>query len=224
MNQTTGWRRHFPNALTMLRLVLAVAFFAALNGWRYGGPALWANIAIVLFILAAVTDALDGALARRWQVMSDFGRIMDPVCDKILVLGAFIYLAGPRFVMPDLVEQGRILAMAGGIYPWMVVVIIFRELLVTGVRSVAESRGAHFPSNWWGKWKMILQTIAIPAAIFVAANFDPADAGNRVIVFARDVLIWITLVISVVSGVPYITRYIAIQNKDARNDSGAADA
>ncbi len=129
-----------PNALTVLRLVLAAGFFAALNAYRYpdqGVP--WANIAIVLFILAAVTDALDGALARRWEVISTFGRIMDPFCDKVLILGAFIYLAGPRFVDPDWVAEGSFFTMTTGVYPWMVVVLLARELLVTGIRGVVEA-------------------------------------------------------------------------------------
>ena len=100
-------RRSLPNTLTMLRLVLAAAFLAALNAYRYPDHNVtWANLSIGLFILAAVTDALDGYLARRWEATSIFGRIMDPFCDKVLVLGAFIYLAGPRFIVREWVEDG----------------------------------------------------------------------------------------------------------------------
>lgn len=186
---------------------------------RYTGP-IWANIAIVLFILAAITDALDGHLARKWHVESVFGRIMDPVCDKVLIIGAFIYLAGPRFLMPAVSAEGSAFAMASGVYSWMVVVVIFRELLITGMRSVAEAQGINFSANWWGKGKMILQTIAIPIVILIAANFDPAKEEFFIARVIRDVLIWLTLLLTVGSGVPYIIDCAKVmkpgksQNKD----------
>jgi len=206
-------QKQLPNALTMLRLVFAGGFFGALNFWWYDpdnadytGP-LWANVANGLFILAAVTDALDGYLARKWHVESAFGRVMDPVCDKVLILGAFVYLAGPRFLMPEQAAAGSSFAMASGVYAWMVVVIIFRELLITGIRSVAEAQGVKFPSNWWGKAKMILQAIVIPVVLLIAANFDPAE--NEMARIIRDVLVWATVIVTVVSGFPYITRAVA---------------
>lgn len=208
-----SFRRQLPNTLTLLRLLLAAAFFAAISGWQYRPrdiDPLWADIAIVLFILAAATDAFDGYLARRWNVMSLFGRIMDPVCDKVLVLGAFVFLAGPRFVMPEKVEAGDLFTMASGVYPWMVVLIIFRELVVTGVRSVAEAMGISFGSNWWGKAKMILQTIAIPVAILVAANFDHGDPRSMWAIIVRDVLVWGTLAVTLISGLPYVTDFARI--------------
>ena len=196
-------RRHLPNALTMLRLVLAGAFFASLNAFRYPDTnAVWANVAIFLFVAAAVTDAFDGALARRWNVISTFGRLMDPFCDKVLVLGAFIYLAGPRFVYQKWVDDGSFFTMATAVYPWMVVVILARELLVTGVRGVVESMGVSFGSKWSGKAKMILQSIAIPVILFLVVNFDPAEH-----LWARaccHFLVYLTLIATVWSGVPYI--------------------
>ncbi|MCZ6836906.1 MAG: CDP-alcohol phosphatidyltransferase family protein, partial [Planctomycetota bacterium] len=141
-------RRKLPNAITMARLVLAIGFFASLNAYRYPDTNIfWANLAIVLFCLAASTDALDGYLARKWDVTTVFGRIMDPFCDKFLILGSFIYLAGPRFVAPEWVptEQGidpdAFFTMTTGVYPWMVVVIFGRDLLVTSIRGVLESMG-----------------------------------------------------------------------------------
>ena len=102
----TFWRQ-LPNTLTVLRAVLAGGFFAALNAYRYPDEnILWGNIAIALFCAAAATDALDGYLARRWHVESVFGRIMDPFCDKVLIMGAFIYLTGPRFLVKEWVEDG----------------------------------------------------------------------------------------------------------------------
>ena len=95
-------RQQVPNILTLLRVVFAGCFFGALSFYRFPETGIfWGNVAIALFVIAAITDALDGHLARRWKVVSNFGRIMDPFCDKVLILGGFVYLAGPRF------RQGR---------------------------------------------------------------------------------------------------------------------
>ena len=105
-------RRSLPNALTLLRLVLAAGFFGTLNAYRYPDTnTVWAAVAIGIFIAAAITDALDGHLARKWGVTSKFGRLMDPFCDKVLILGALIYLAGPRFVVREWVEEGSFFTM-----------------------------------------------------------------------------------------------------------------
>ena len=200
-------RRHIPNALTVLRLVLAAGFFAALSGYRYpaAGEAaegqILANLAILIFIAAAITDALDGYFARRWEVVSTFGRIMDPFCDKVLVLGAFVYLAGPRFVIPEAVADGDC-TMATSVYPWMVVLILARELLVTGIRGVVESGGTSFGSMWSGKAKMILQSITVPIIILIAVNFSPST--NQIARIACQVLVYVTLIVTVWSGLPYV--------------------
>ncbi|UCD73947.1 MAG: CDP-alcohol phosphatidyltransferase family protein [Phycisphaerales bacterium] len=211
-------RKNLPNSLTILRLVLAGAFFAALNAYRYPGThALWADVAIVLFIAAATTDALDGYFARKWDVVSTFGRIMDPFCDKVLILGAFIYLAGPRFVVPEWVARGDFFTMATGVYPWMVVVIFARELLVTGIRGVVESMGIAFGSRWSGKAKMIVQSISIPLIIFLAVNCRPSENGWAM--WTCHVLVYATLVITVWSGLPYVLglRQILGERKEGQS-------
>jgi CDP-diacylglycerol--glycerol-3-phosphate 3-phosphatidyltransferase len=195
----------------MLRLVLAAAFFASLNAYRYPDDNwIWAYIAVVLFILAAITDALDGYLARKWEVTSTFGRIMDPFCDKVLILGGFIYLAGPRFVVPEWVEveEGSFITMATGVYPWMVAVILARELLVTGFRGEAEGMGVSFASSWFGKWKMILQSITIPTVIFLVITFK-TGGDTALSTWARwlcYVLVYVTVGVTILSGLPYILR------------------
>lgn len=205
-------RKQLPNQLTIARLVLAVVFFGALNCYRYMGPdgdrqtgILLA--ALILFILAALTDMLDGHLARKWQAISMFGRIMDPVCDKILIIGAFVYLAGPRFVIPDAAPHERLpldipLNMVTGVYPWMVVVILLRELLVTSIRAALESQGIDFSARWAGKWKMILQSVTVPV-VLVAVWIDPIRhewAG-----WVRDIMVYATVIVTILSGMPYIT-------------------
>lgn len=203
-------RRQLPNAITVLRLILAAAFFTTLNAFRYqsNGPDLnvaWGNAAILLFIAAVTTDALDGYLARKWHVESIFGRIMDPFCDKILIIGAFIYLSGPRFVMVEErdLEGDVIVRMATGVYPWMVVVILARELLVTGIRGIIEEMGFSGASLWSGKAKMILQSFTVPIVMLIAINYKPS--ANEWAMWTCHILVYLTLVVTVWSGVPYIT-------------------
>jgi CDP-diacylglycerol--glycerol-3-phosphate 3-phosphatidyltransferase len=209
-------RRRLPNGLTMLRLVLAAAFFGTLNAYRYPDHnTLWANVAVVFFILAAITDALDGYLARKWHVESIFGRIMDPFCDKVLVLGAFIYLAGPRFIVAEWVEEGSFFTMATGVYPWMVVIVLARELLVTGFRGEAESMGVSFGSSWFGKWKMILQSFSIPLVLVLTVNFKTggAETLNVVARWICYVVVYATVIVTIISGLPYVTRLRQVTGK-----------
>ncbi len=196
-------RKNIPNQLTILRLIFAVAMFAVLSFYQYAGyhkpntdPQTELLIAaLVLFVVAAITDALDGYFARRWQVISLFGRIMDPVADKILVIGAFIFLAGPGFADPD----G---GMISGVYPWMAVVILLRELLVTSIRAALESQGIDFSAKSAGKWKMILQAVVIPVVLLIVI-IDPHR--YPILVWVRDLLVIATVLVTIISGLPYLT-------------------
>ena len=205
--------------LTLLRLVLAAAFFVVLNQYRYqaGGPAWVLPTAIALFILAAVTDALDGYLARRWKVESKFGRIMDPFCDKVLVIGAFIYLMGARFVIPQRAADGEFFNMVSGVYPWMVAIILARELLVTGIRGELEGSGIKFGANRSGKLKMILQSITIPLVLLIV-YCDPEAPGRAWLGVVRDVLVYATVVVTALSGVPYIFAAGRVMQKSSAED------
>ena len=199
--------RQVPNSLTVLRLVLAAVFFIVLNQYRYdsGRPDWILLTAGVIFILAALTDAADGYLARRWHVESTFGRIMDPFCDKVLVIGAFIYLSGPRFVHPAAVEADSFFTMISGVYPWMVAIILARELLVTAVRGEVETTGVAFGANLWGKLKMILQSIGIPLILLIV-YLDPAAPGHAWLAWMRDLLIYAIVVVTAFSVLPYLTQ------------------
>lgn len=200
-------RRHIPNALTLARIALAIAFFAVLTPWRFDSsplsrgqsPDYWLLAATALFIIAALTDALDGHLARKWNVVSVFGRIMDPFADKVLIIGAFIYLAGPGFASGS--------TQVSGVYPWMAALILARELLITSIRAAFESRGTSFAASASGKWKMILQSICIPAVLLLLC-FDPSRKlfNGRAI----DILTWSTVLITAWSAVPYIHRAITV--------------
>ncbi len=202
-------KSRIPNAITLLRILIAAAFFAVLGGYRFPDQGiLWGNIAIVLFALAATTDFIDGYLARKWNVVSMFGRLMDPFCDKVLILGTFIYFAGPRFSVDAWVESERMLTMATGIYPWMVVIIIARELLVTSIRSVLESMGHRCGAKWSGKFKMIFQSIALPFILLLVVNFHPEQ--HEGIMLTINIFAWLLLLITVWSGLPYVTGLLAV--------------
>ncbi len=203
-------RRMLPNAITVSRLLIAAAFFALLAVTMRRphdvDRTFWGNLAVAMFIVAAVTDLLDGWLARRWQVVSVFGRIMDPFCDKVLVLGAFIFLAGSGFTVYVRDEDwiGPATTTTTGITAWMVVVILARELLVTTLRGVLESMGRDFSADRWGKWKMALQSVCVPVALFVAVN--PWALDDSRIRIARDTLVFVTVAVTALSALPYLLR------------------
>jgi len=205
-------KRVLPNALTLLRVLLAVAFFVLLSLWQGvgttegrrpagSGAELSLLVSAIVFVVAALTDALDGYLSRRWNVTSVFGRVMDPFADKVLVIGAFVYLAGPAFLSP--LHTGGFLQVSG-VAPWMVVVVVARELLVTSIRGVVEGRGGNFQANGAGKIKMIVQAVAVPTVLSAIAIFDasPNSAGRLLI----DGVVWISVIVTALSGVPYIIR------------------
>ena len=215
-------RKHIPNQLTLLRLVIAGAFFAVLQLYRYAdepaSPTWVLPVAAVLFVLAALTDALDGHLARKWNVVSKFGRIMDPFCDKILILGAVIYLASPRFLDPAAVGAGHYRTMVSGVYPWMVVLVVARELLVTGIRGEVEKAGIAFGATWVGKLKMILQSAVVPL-VLVIVMIDPRE--HEWLGWLRDVLVYATVLATVLSGWPYVTGAMKAFGRAAAADDAA---
>lgn len=205
-------RKNIPNLLTMLRLILAAGFFGILAFYQFGTGLGWLLIpAVALFILAAMTDWLDGMLARRWQVESKFGRIMDPFCDKVLILGALCFLAGPGFAFDQGLSHGDTelgLHQISGVYPWMVVIIIARELLVTGIRGEMEGSGHPFGANLWGKLKMILQSIVVPIVLLIVYLAETPQLSQSIgegMLIARTILVYATVVVTVLSGLPYVT-------------------
>lgn len=221
-------RAQIPNLLTCLRLALAAAFFGVLSRYQFPeGPSWLLYWATGLFVVAAVTDAFDGFLARRWNAVSAFGRIMDPFADKILVLGAFVMLASPAFM---LVEGWSQLGMAGrspkllakqisGVESWMVIVILARELLVTTIRAVMEGRGIDFSASFSGKAKMIVQSIGVPTILVLCAwlerpamlhlsssTVDVVRPGESLAAKANVIIAWTVTAVTIWSALPYILR------------------
>lgn len=215
-------RSRIPNALTLSRLAMAAVFFWLLAMHRPAVDAIvrtdsvverlggaWREtpellVATALFVVAALTDALDGFLARRWKVISRFGRVMDPLADKVLVLGAFVMLAGPGFVRED--AEGAWLVTR--FEPWMVVVVLTRELLVTSLRGVLEAEGLDFSAGLSGKLKMIAQSVAVPLILLIVA-LTPTDRGGAWDIALRGIA-WATVLITAASGVPYVVRSVRL--------------
>jgi CDP-diacylglycerol--glycerol-3-phosphate 3-phosphatidyltransferase len=139
-----------------------------------------------LFLFAAVTDFLDGWLARRWHQVTQFGRVADPFADKILVCGTLIMLV--QFPATAAILPG-----------WVVVVVVARELLVTTLRAAAEAAGHPFPADRLGKWKMVTQCVAAAALLTVLAG---SELFARIAVIA----VWVSLGFTVVSGVNYVAK------------------
>ena len=175
---------NLPNQLTTSRLVLAVVLFVLihLQSWPW---------CLAVFAVAAFTDWLDGYLARLQGLTSSLGRILDPLVDKVLMCGAFIFL------LPVGSE-------AGWLSPWMVVLIVSREFLITGLRSYLESLGVRFGADRLGKVKMTLQCTAV-VAIF-AHLIEPTVW----LAWTRDGLIYAMLAVTLYSGVQYIARGVMI--------------
>ncbi|MBQ1396372.1 MAG: CDP-diacylglycerol--glycerol-3-phosphate 3-phosphatidyltransferase [Eubacterium sp.] len=173
---------NLPNKLTLARII-AVPFFiiAYMTGHSL--------IAFVLFILASLTDMLDGKIARKYDLITNFGKIMDPLADKILVYSAFCLM----------VEDGTIPG-------WMLIVILAREFLVAGIRTVAASEGIVIAAAMSGKIKTVLQMIAVPMLLLVPVL--PAGQFHDVLAIAARIFLWASLAMTIWSGAEY-----AIKNK-----------
>jgi CDP-diacylglycerol--glycerol-3-phosphate 3-phosphatidyltransferase len=175
-------RRKFwnvPNTLTVSRLVLALGVFALIASESYA----WA---LVLFLIASATDALDGYFARLLQQDTPLGRQLDPLIDKVIVAGCYIYLA----TVPGT-----------GVMPWMVTAIVVRELLIQGLRSHLEGQGQPFGARAAGKLKTVVQCASIAAVLLVLGLPDPRPSVWFV---ARDLLTWLAVALTLYSGLAYI--------------------
>ncbi len=173
---TSNW--NVPNALSFVRLVLAIAVCVLIE-YR------WFVLAIILFLIAASTDWVDGWWARRFNQVTKLGRILDPFVDKIIVCGAMIALcAVPTSPMA----------------PWMATVVVGRELLVTSLRGMVEGSGGDFSAKQLGKWKMVLQCAAIVSAM-IQLNLTVVPYW---LAWTTWLLILSSLALTLVSGLQYV--------------------
>jgi CDP-diacylglycerol--glycerol-3-phosphate 3-phosphatidyltransferase len=175
---------NLPNGLTLARLVLAVVLFGCI-AWA------WWLVGLAVFILAAITDWLDGYLARKHGSASAFGRNFDPLVDKVLICGAFIFL----LPIP-----------AAGLAAWMVTVVVARELIITSLRSFMETQSASFGADWLGKLKMGLQCAALIAILVVLSWGD----GGGFLTAVQVGLIYAMLAATALSGLQYLWRALLL--------------
>lgn len=169
-------KMNLPNKITIIR-VIAVPFFVVLFNLNYAFPA------AILFCIASATDALDGYIARKRGLVTNFGKIMDPLADKIIVIAAFILL----------VQSGKIPG-------WMIIVILAREFIVAGLRTVAAVDGIVIAAGIWGKLKTATQMLAIP--FLIVDNWPFEMIGIPI----DQILLWLCVALTVISGIEYIYK------------------
>lgn len=188
---------NLPNRLTILRIILVPAVVALILYQfvpAFGIIQQWL-VAGIVFAAAAVTDAFDGKIARKRGIVTDFGKLLDPVADKLLVVGVLIaFLA------------------VGLCSPWIILIVLLREFMVTSVRMVSASRGVVIPANGWGKAKTILQMIAI-SLIMAAEYFTyiiyhfkiPVPIWATVAAAdAAQAVLWASAAVTIISGAVYL--------------------
>ena len=188
-------KMNLPNKLTIFRIILIVPFVILLlgsaNGWGWftaiiGGIMEYIDyIAVAIFIIASFTDMLDGKIARKYNLVTNFGKFMDPLADKLLVCSALICL----------VEMGRLPA-------WIVIIIIAREFIISVFRLVASDNGIVIAASYWGKFKTVSQMIMV---ILLLLNIQ-----NTFFQIVGTVFVWIALSLTVVSLVDYVVKNIGV--------------
>lgn len=169
---------NLPNKLTILRVIM-IPFFVAALLYDGGANQNMRYVAAALFIIASLTDMLDGKIARKYDLVTNFGKFMDPLADKLLVCSALICM----------IELRELPA-------WMVIVIISREFIISGFRLVASDNGVVIAASYWGKFKTTFQMIGVVLLIF---NIPALSTLTTIIV-------WIALALTVISLVDYIVK------------------
>lgn len=169
---------NLPNKLTIFRCFLIIPFVVLfLSGYDL--------IATIIFVVASFTDFLDGNIARKYNLVTNFGKFMDPLADKLLVCSALICL----------VEMGRLEA-------WIVLIIIAREFIISGFRLVASDNGVVIAASYWGKFKTVFQMVMV---VVLMLNFQ-----NNIMIIIGEVLVWISLALTVISLVDYVVKNIDV--------------
>lgn len=181
---------NLPNKLTLMRIFLVPVFMVFAGLGQIGTPAcnrMFYLVAAIVFAVASFTDYLDGHLARKWNIVTDFGKFADPLADKLLTTTAFLYM------MHD-----------GVCSPVVLVIILAREFAVSGLRMVAASApgGKVIAANMWGKVKTVLQMLVI-ILYYVLAAFAPADAIGAVSLISMG-LCWLVAAVTLISGAKYL--------------------
>ena len=186
---------NLPNKLTLFRVFLIVPFVVALLGGHEGGFGVSSTvadwIALALFILASLTDFVDGWIARKYNLVTNFGKFMDPLADKLLVGAALVAL----------VEMERIPG-------WIVIVIISREFIISGFRLIAADSNVVIAASYWGKFKTVFQMVMVCLMI---ANLGTVWVWMK---WLTDICMWIALALTVISLVDYILKNKGVLSDD----------
>ena len=168
---------NLPNKLTILRMVLIIPFVACMLVPGLGEAGMYASV--VLFVIASLTDLLDGKIARKYGLVTNFGKFMDPLADKLLVASALICLT----------SQGSLAA-------WISIIIISREFIISGFRLVASDNGIVIAASYWGKFKTTFQMAMI---VMLILNFD-----NGAYQICATIVTYVALILTLVSLIDYI--------------------
>ena len=178
-------KMNLPNKLTIFRVILIVPFIILLlggqAGWFGDNTFVTDMIALAIFIIASLTDLIDGKIARKYNLITDFGKFMDPLADKLLVCSAMIAL----------IEMNRIPS-------WVVIIIIAREFIISGFRLVASDNGVVIAASYWGKFKTNFQMFMIIMLII--------DLGTSTAVMIENILIVIATALTIISLVDYLVK------------------
>jgi len=206
---------NLPNKLTVSRFVLTGAFLWAM----FSRSPVNDTLALVFFVAAAITDYLDGEIARRHKLITSFGTLMDPLADKVMTCSAFIALIERHMLTPppEVFKIGAV-SFSAKVHAWMVVIIVTRELAITGLRLLAASKNVVLAAERYGKHKTISQMVAIIALLVMDASvewwpwlrdfFKPWVSN-----FAMFTL-WLTVILTFTSGVLYLWRNREIYLKE----------
>lgn len=179
---------NLPNKLTILRIILVPFFVFFLLTDYLGNASKW--VALAIFIVASLTDYFDGKIARKNNLVTNFGKFMDPIADKLLVCSALICL----------VEMLRLEA-------WIAIIIIGREFVINGFRLVASDQGVVIAASYWGKFKTVFQIIMTCLLI--------ADFSYKPLIIVTEVVKWVALALTIISLVDYIIKnYKVLGNSD----------
>ena len=169
---------NLPNKLTVLRVIL-IPFFVVSMMIENGANQTFRYVAAAIFIIASLTDMLDGKIARKYNLVTNFGKFMDPLADKLLVWSALICL----------IQLGQLPA-------WMVIIIVSREFIISGFRLVAAEQGIVIAASYWGKFKTTFQMIAV---VLMILNFEALSAVTLICT-------WAALILTIISLVDYIAK------------------
>ncbi|MEC8302768.1 MAG: CDP-diacylglycerol--glycerol-3-phosphate 3-phosphatidyltransferase [Planctomycetota bacterium] len=194
-----------PNILSMIRLFMAFIVVGVIPFSAY-------QLALVLFVVAASTDWIDGWWARKFDQVTQLGRILDPFCDKMIICGTYIVLA------VEMRDYPWYIAISG----WMAVVVVGREMLVTALRSFIEQSGGDFSAKMAGKLKMVFQCIAVAASLVMLTYTDVSDSPMWVY-YILLVSVWLALALTLYSGAEYVIAAAKFVKSAQRDDGVTQD-